>query len=84
MSNSEEKEIYVDIFNDTATITIYSDTITDSSIIEISKIFEIIFPEFKISYLSMVKDELFITFPLPKGWSQKEVKIIAEDISTRL
>ena len=84
MSNSEEKEIYADIFNDTATITIYSDTITDSSIIEISKIFEIIFPEFKISYLSMVKDELFITFPLPKGWSQNEVKIIAEDISTRL
>ena len=51
MSNSEEKEIYVDIFNDTATITIYSDAITDSSIIEISKIFEVIFPEIKNSYL---------------------------------
>ena len=49
-----------------------------------NKPFEIIFPEFKISYLSMVKDELFITFPLPKGWSQNEVKIIAEDISTRI
>lgn len=84
MSNSEEKEIYADIFNDTATITIYSDAITDSSILDISKIFEIIIPEIKISYLSMVKDELFITFPLPKGWSQKEVKKIAEVIYTRI
>ena len=84
MSNSEEKEIYADIFNDTATITIYSDVVRESSILDVSKLLENNFTEIKISGISMVKNELFISFPLPKGWSQKEVKIIAEDISTRI